>query len=102
MGVVYEAEHGKLGSRAVIKVLKQELSDDADVLERFFNEARAATKIRHPGIVQVFDVGTHDQNAYIVMELLDGENLGQRLERGLLHPRAAATIARQVASALGA
>ncbi len=103
MGMVYLAEHVTLGRRAAIKVLQPALSARSDVVHRFFNEARAATAIPDPGIVQVFDFGRDPQGAYIVMELLDGEPLDARLERrGRLAPDEAMRIVRQVASTLGA
>jgi serine/threonine protein kinase len=103
MGVVYVAEHPLLGSRAVIKMLLPEMSAHKDVVERFFNEAKAATRIKHPGIVQIFDFGFHSSgSAYIVMELLEGETLTSRIKRGPIAPQLAAVIVRQVASALGA
>src|SRR4051812_12072455 len=100
MGAVYVAEHLALGRRAAIKVLHPEFSNRAEIVTRFFNEARAATAINDPGIVQIFDFGHHvDGNAYIVMELLDGEPLDRRLEReGALATQAALRIMRQVAS----
>ena len=75
-----------------------------DIVTRFFNEARAATAIADPGIVQIFDFGHHvDGSAYIVMEMLDGEPLDQRLRRiGRLAVADALRIMRQVASSLGA
>ena len=104
MGVVYVAEHALLGSRAVVKMLLPELSEQVEVVERFFNEAKAATRIKHPGIVQIFDFGHHpaSRSAYIVMEMLEGESLSARLKRGSLSAHTAAVIARQVASALEA
>jgi serine/threonine-protein kinase len=105
MGVVYLAEHQTLGRRAVIKQLLPEVSRDHDIVQRFFNEARAATMIRHPGIVDVFDFGQHPTSgtAYIVMEFLEGESLASRLERERILPiDLAAYIARQIASPLGA
>jgi serine/threonine protein kinase len=104
MGSVWLAEHAMLGRRAAIKVLHPMFSGREDLVTRFFNEARAATAISHPGIVQVFDFGNHtDGSAYIVMELLDGEPLDQRLHReGRLAVGDALRILRQVASALGA
>jgi serine/threonine protein kinase len=81
MGAVYLAEHSLLGRRAAIKVLQPELSRNQDIVQRFFNEARAATAIADPGIVQIFDFGYHtDGSAYIVMELLEGEPLANRLK----------------------
>ncbi len=104
MGAVWLAEHAMLGRRAAVKVLHPMFSGRQDVVTRFFNEARAATAISDPGIVQVFDFGHHtDGSAYIVMELLEGEPLDQRLQRqGVLPVPDALRILRQVASALGA
>src|SRR5689334_25055290 len=79
MGVVYVGRHESLGHRVVVKVLRPEMSRNRDMVRRFFNEAQAATAIRNPGIVQVFDFGhAPDGSAYFVMELLDGVDLGQR------------------------
>jgi serine/threonine-protein kinase len=104
MGAVYLAEHVSLGRAAAIKVLHAELSSRPEVVTRFFNEARAATAISDPGIVQIFDFGHHtDGSAYIVMELLDGDPLDRRLERdGALSLTSALRLLRQVASTLGA
>ena len=104
MGAVYRAEHTQLGKKAAVKVLLEELSNNKDVVARFFNEARAATAIDHPGIVSVFDFGyAADRRAYIVMEFLEGETLGERRRRlGRLPVPQALTICRQVAGALGA
>ncbi len=104
MGVVYRGEHALLGRQAAIKVLRTELSRRADIVARFFNEARATSQVSHPSIVSCLDFG-HDRggSAFIVMELLEGENLRDRLDEleRVPWPRAV-TIARQVASALGA
>ncbi|HEY0482020.1 MAG TPA: hypothetical protein VGD37_31090, partial [Kofleriaceae bacterium] len=59
MGAVYVAEHTLLGRKAAIKVLLPALSASDEILQRFFNEARAVTQIADPGIVQVFDFGRH-------------------------------------------
>jgi serine/threonine protein kinase len=104
MGTVWLAEHSMLGRRAAVKVLHPMFSGRQDIVTRFFNEARAATAISDPGIVQIFDFGHHtDGTAYIVMELLEGEPLDQRLDRqGRFAVGDALRILRQVASALGA
>jgi tRNA A-37 threonylcarbamoyl transferase component Bud32 len=104
MGTVWLAEHAMLDRRAAIKVLHPEYSNSPAIVTRFFNEARAATSIADPGIVQIFDFGQHsDGSAYIVMELLDGEPLDRRLARsGALGVTEALRIMRQVASTLGA
>ncbi|HEY1551049.1 MAG TPA: serine/threonine-protein kinase, partial [Kofleriaceae bacterium] len=104
MGAVYLGQHTLLGRHAAIKVLLPALSTRPDIVNRFFNEARAATSINDPGIVQIFDFGVHtDGSAYIVMEYLEGETLDDRIrKRGRLPAREAVTIARQVAASLGA
>ncbi len=86
MGVVYRAVHVLLHRPAAIKVLRPELGAYPIAIERFLNEARATTAIRHPGIVEVYDYGHTDTGcAYIAMELLDGATLAARLaERGTL------------------
>jgi len=105
MGEVYLAQHRRVARRAAVKVLVPELSQNAAVLDRFFNEARAASLIRHPGIVEILDCDLYDGQAYIVMEYLDGENLGGYLfrtgplERDLPFLLGAGTA---VASAVGA
>jgi serine/threonine protein kinase len=103
MGQVFIAEHTMLGRRAALKILHPQMSARQDIVRRFFNEARAATTIPDPGIVQVFDFGYHDDgSAYIVMELLDGEALERRISRGRLDLAQALRLMRQVASTLGA
>ena len=103
MGVVYLAEHPGIGRRAAVKVLRPGLTDNAEITKRFFNEARAANAIRHPGIVEVFDCGTLPSGmSYIVMELLEGENLAARLRQvGRLPIADARRIAAQTAERAG-
>ena len=103
MGTVWLAEHTMLGRRAALKLLHPMFSTRADIVQRFFNEARAATAISDPGIVQIFDFGHHvDGSAYIAMEMLDGEPLDKRLRRvGRIPPSDTLRIMRQVASTLG-
>jgi tRNA A-37 threonylcarbamoyl transferase component Bud32 len=82
MGEVYLAEHKYIARRAAIKFLLPELSRSKEVVGRFFNEARAASLIEHPGIVEVLDCEVHtDGRAFIVMELLRGDNLRSYIER---------------------
>jgi serine/threonine-protein kinase len=104
MGAVYAAEHQVLGKQVAIKVLLPRIEGSADALKRFMNEARAAALVRHPGIVQVHELGERPGGgAYIVMDLLDGETLRRRLSRDQrLAPPVAAAVALQVASAVGA
>ncbi|HTR51413.1 MAG TPA: serine/threonine-protein kinase, partial [Kofleriaceae bacterium] len=101
MGAVYVAIHELLGRRAAIKLLHDRYSKRDEIVERFFNEARAATAIADPGIVQVFDFGYEDGNVFIVMELLEGETLERRVRRlGRLQPAHALRLARQLALSL--
>jgi len=104
MGTVWLAEHTTIGRRVAIKLLHHEYSLRPEMVTRFFNEARAAAAIADPGIVQIFDFGQHtDGRVYIVMELLEGEPLDQRLTRlGKLPVADALRIGRQVAASLGA
>lgn len=81
MGAVYEAEHLGLGKRVAIKFIDADFATDERVMARFAREARAMSAIESPHIVSVFDVGTEEGRPYLVMELLRGEDLGQRLRR---------------------
>ena len=103
MGVVYVGRHETLGRRVVVKVLKTDVSRKADMVNRFFNEAQAATAINNPGIAQVFDFGTTPGGqAYFVMELLEGETLTARLRHGPLEAEDCCRLGRQIANVLQA
>jgi serine/threonine-protein kinase len=103
MGTVWVGEHALLGRRAAIKVLLPEFTSREEIVQRFFNEARAVTAIADPGIVQVFDFGYAESSAYIVMELLEGEAMDARLRRiGRFEPLTAIRLMTQVATSLGA
>lgn len=79
MGLVYEALQESLGRRVALKVLRAEFSQQPDVAQRFFNEARAVNLIRHPGIVDISEFGqAADGSVFIVMELLEGMPLRTR------------------------
>jgi len=103
MGAVYLAEHMLLGRTAAVKLLLPELSANQDMVARFFNEARAASAIRHAGIVEIYHFGFNsDGAAFIVMEHLRGESLAARGKRGRMSSASALAIARQIAGALAA
>lgn len=102
MGAVYTAEHTVLGRPAAVKVLLPELSQNQDIVARFFTEARAATSVRHPGIVEIYDFGWHNGTAYIVMERLEGESLAARMARERMSWNQGLVIARQIAGVLAA
>ncbi len=104
IGTVYLGEHVMIGRPAAIKLLRNEYSANRDLVERLFHEAKVATAINHPGIVEVYDVGyTAAGQAFIVMEMLPGITLGGRLrERGRMSEAEAALLVRGVCSALEA
>ena len=104
MGSVFLAEHVLIKRRVAIKVLRPEFSEDADVIERFMNEARAAGTLGHPNIVESTDMGfTREGVPYIVFEYLEGTLLTDEIYRvGGMPVRRAVRIARQIASALNA
>ncbi len=101
MGQVYEAYDAEIERRAAIKVLHAQFFDNAEVAQRFQNEARAVNIIGHPSLVNAFEFGrTPDGCPYIVMEYLEGETLRQRLRRVGRLGADAVRIARQITSAL--
>jgi serine/threonine-protein kinase len=104
MGLVYLGEHTLLRRRAAIKTLLPTVAANQQIVDRFFNEARATSAISDPGVIQIFDFGYHvDGTAYIVMELLEGEALSARLDRlGKLALGDALRFARQITGSLAA
>ncbi len=80
MGAVYEAVHGEIGKRVAIKVLSPLLAAMPEARARFLREAHLTTRVRHPHIIDVTDVGTDGGHTYLVMQLLSGEDLAQRLQ----------------------
>lgn len=102
MGMVYEAIHEGVGGRAAIKVLRPEIAIQKEITARFFNEARAANSISHPGIIHIFDSGyTANGIAFLTMEFLEGESLKSRIERvRVLTVLETLRVGHQVASAL--
>ncbi|HUJ58828.1 MAG TPA: serine/threonine-protein kinase [Kofleriaceae bacterium] len=109
MGAVYLAEHPTIGKKVALKVLHNEFSNNPEVAERFFNEAKAVNAIDHPNIVQIIDYGViHgpagiDRMVYFFMEYLGGVTLSQVIRtEAPMPPERALTIALQVADALAA
>ena len=103
MGSVYRAVDETLGRPVAVKVLRRELAEEPAYLERFRREARAAAALSHPGVAGVYDYGELGGSAFIVMELVEGETLAERIEaRGRLPWTEAFALAEQVARALAA
>ena len=103
MGRVYEATHTHLGKAYAVKVLPEGRADKPDATERFLREAKSVTKIEHDHIVKIVNFDSDDEHRlFIVMELLQGENLADRLDRGALPLDEAIEIARQTGEALQA
>jgi serine/threonine protein kinase len=99
MGEVYRARDPRIGREVAVKVLPPLFGADADRVRRFEQEARAAGALNHPGLLTIFDVGTHDDLLFIVSELLEGATLREQLTRAL-SPRRAVQYALQIARGL--
>ena len=104
MGTVFSVEHIALGRKYALKVLRNRVVErEPTAAQRFLREARTAARVHHPNIVDVFDFGhVPDGRPYFVMELLEGESLATRVERGALPPAEVVAIARQLGEALAA
>jgi serine/threonine protein kinase len=104
MGLVYEAEHVEIGRRVAVKILHSAYTKQGEVVARFRSEARAATRIGHPHIIDVFDSGTTvDGSVYFVMEYLDGIDLAHLIDKeGSLPVERAIRLCREICQALAA
>jgi serine/threonine-protein kinase len=104
MGAVYLAEHPLIGKKVALKVIHRDLSQNREVVTRFFNEARAVNQIGNEHIVDISDFGQTPEGEYFfIMELLSGRVLGDVLEQErMLSPQRAIHVAAQIADALGA
>ncbi|MBZ5689842.1 MAG: serine/threonine protein kinase [Acidobacteriia bacterium] len=101
MGEVYRARDTRLERDVAVKVLPSDLSSDPNLRLRLEREAKAVSKLSHPHICTLHDIGHQDGVDFIVMELVEGETLEQRLLKGSLPPAQTMCVAAQVADALG-
>ncbi|MGE3277506.1 MAG: protein kinase [Vicinamibacterales bacterium] len=102
MGVVYEAEDTRLGRKVALKLLADEACCDAASMERFLREARIVSSLNHPHICTLHDIGEAGGQQFMVMELLDGESLKERIARGPLRMDDVLELGAQIADALDA
>ncbi len=100
MGEVYKAKDTRLDRNVAIKVLPSHLSDDPDLKARFEREARAISQLSHPHICALYDVGNAGGVEYLVMELLEGQTLAERLEKGALQTEQVLRSGIEIAGAL--
>jgi len=100
MGEVYRARDTRLGRDVAIKILPQHLNEKADARQRFEREAQAVSSLNHPHICTLYDIGHQDGTDFLVMELLEGETLAKRLEKGPLATAELLRVGIEIADAL--
>src|SRR3989440_12643211 len=102
MGEVYRARDLKLKRDVAIKILPKEFSQDADRVSRFQREAQVLASLNHPNIAAIYDLQEADGSRYLVLELVEGETLAERIARGPIAAGEALEIAKNICEALEA
>ena len=102
MGEVYRARDLKLKREVAIKILPEEFSRDADCVKRFQREAEALASLNHPSIAAIYDVGEGNGSRYLVLELVEGETLADRIARGAIPIDETLDIAKHICEAFEA
>lgn len=102
MGVIYKARQHKLNRIVALKMILAGKHADETQRRRFETEAEAVARLQHPNIVQVYDIGEHEEQPFLVMEFVDGGSLDRRLRGRMLSPKASAQLIMQLAKAIHA
>src|SRR5215813_4390570 len=102
MGDVYQAKDSKLGRSVAIKFLPEAFSDDSERVVRFEREARVLASLNHPNIAAIYGLEEFSERKFLVLELVEGETLAERIARGPIPTEEALDIAKSICEALEA